>query len=794
MFLRTPIKKQYDNIHTPPSGSEETILGGPTRKFLRSLRGKSHLSFEYKSQKNSVKTPNASPAFKSEIKRRNNLPKPLNLSDNLLNTTDKEKLIIDRQQNYQRHNESTDLSSPSKLTQKVSTLEVKHEKAEFGYEISKNTPLIMPVEDKMHSNQLSLKSDVTTSKKYINHICCICDEHISTTFLGEKTIDFYCGHISHYECYLIVFEDTHANNKYPTCRLCGADCEPLDEDIISDMKSRILTSKKKKLRFPELNFPTLNSAISQSISDREQQNTPVEKIINSAQVSSSGFKSSPKVFNPFEEINLDDENDSEYIISSSATSSIIINGLRIDLEERIDEDNDWCISPIVTRSGFNMIDVYFPTINSNDFQNNNCDVLTKNSIIGSPTDFNERSFRQQLRSSIDNLIFKDSGSVPSGELLMISQFAFSTNGEFWMNQVTVVFFSTCLIFYDNSDKEIKGNLPIDQISSAVEVTKSNHTVLVIELMSCSLPQVYLRCDEEHTNATENIQKWAFYLNNVTKEFPTLLELTDCSISVMPIELSVKYEQEVLKRKITYQDVYPWEISDNKKNVCIILCLSRNLLLNSASKIKAYIKTLLDALAPNDTLGILSMGKNGKGERGPHGTFVGPVTKYWNGWDSILNDIEREYSSNHFYNFTSQIEEYLVLFDTCYRIISTISTHDSDTYRELVILGHGECPVFNVEITRENEKVKKHYDFVTLKSHFNIVSRIIDEPVDIKCMRNWDISNIILKYDQSEKYIWLGHMHYGDKKSMCLTVSGPENVQLEWYDNNTESHHVQMYNI
>lgn len=804
MFLRTPTKKRTEKSqYTPPRGDVETKLDGPTRKFLKSLSGKAHLTFDSKSRNIShIKTPDASPHSKVESKRNRNLPLPLDLSTSLSNTTDKNRLIKEFNNFSEKRTHKIQpllLGSPSKITRKNSN-NSRNNSSLTAFELKmKNSDTMSPIENSRFSTTLSLMSETNASKKYVNETCCICDEHISATFLGEKTIEFECGHISHYECYLLIFEGMYNENKHPNCQICGANCEPLDDDIISDITSRILTSKKKMPNYYELAYPTYNtSAIPRSIL-REQQNTPVERIIQSSQVTSRGFKTPTLDCNPFEDISLDDDLESEYIISSSSTSSIIINGLKIDLEEKLETEDESIDFPIVNRTENDVVEIFFPKPIPNDSSKIMSEIINDNPKLLSPTEFDESSFRKQLRSSIDNIIFDDLKVTPSGELLMISQFDFSTDGDCWMSKITVLYFSNCLIFYDSSDKQVKGNLPIDQISSAVEISLRKKPVLVIELMSCSLPQVYLRCDEELTK-TSDIRKWAFYLNNHREEKPSFIDLTECSISVMPIELSVKYEQEVLKRKITCQGLQRlWEKSENERGICLILCLSRKPLMNSETGVRPYIESILERLAPNDTLGIVSLGKDGKGDYGPFGTFVGPIDKYWSGWSSVLNDIEKDYSSDHFYNFLNELEEHLILFDTCFRLISTMTAKDTNFSRQLVLLENdilsSEHHTFNEMLINDNDKIKSKYDFVTIQNRFNVVSRKISEPLDIDLLRNWDVSNITLKRNHDLEYVWLGHMHFGETKTVKLpTKEGNQSVEIEWYDNNTNKHHVKMYTL
>ncbi|EJS44214.1 ste5p [Saccharomyces arboricola H-6] len=101
----------------------------------------------------------------------------------------------------------------------------------------------------------------TSSKKsFLNAVCTLCDEPISSRRRGEKIIELSCGHLSHQECLIISFGTTSnadVGALFPLCTKCkeeankAVQCIPKNDELKDLLISDFLINK-----IPDSELPT----------------------------------------------------------------------------------------------------------------------------------------------------------------------------------------------------------------------------------------------------------------------------------------------------------------------------------------------------------------------------------------------------------------------------------------------------------------------------------------------------------------------------------------------------------
>ncbi|CAG60454.1 uncharacterized protein GVI51_I05929 [Nakaseomyces glabratus] len=813
MFLRTPVKIQTSekSIHTPPR-DDDTLLRGPAKKLFRSFTEKSdnHSKHQNSSPQDVflpnqmyLRTPDMSPEGKSTSKKRN-IPKPLDFSQ----ITTPPQSLKKTSANYHRDNWGqshiklsplTTKPSHKKMVTSTSTIMRENVSESFSYGKNNYNRLSLDTVPSQRESLLSGSSTCSSLKKYNNQKCSICDEEMTVTFKGEKILELDCGHLSHYDCFMAIFEETHSINELPICQICGSQCQPCDEDIFSDITSQLLTLKRSLGISNTNSNHGMNSIAARAIFEREQQVTPVERIIKPSQITSAGFKTptlscTPAIEKPVEE---EDGYETDIFVSSSSTSSMIINGLTIDLEEKLsnsDSEDVEELLPLVTKPYDDTIQLEFPEPCMDVDMKSACQFsnrtgLKKSICSQENPQFNEFAFRRNLSDYIHNLLSITSFDS-TGDLHMFSNFAFSTDGEFWTQPILVFLFEKCLTLFEADSRNIIGQLPVNQISSTSELRHNNEEIIVIDLKSCLFPQIFLKNHEVAFYKQEKIKKWLYYLTDIGRVRPPLIDLTDCSINVIPIELSISYEQEVLRQRINQKSMpQPWDSDLLKRKLCLVVCIDLHKSDPNESNASDILGKILNTLCLDDMLGLVLVGKNGNGEVGPYGTFIGPVNKKWEGWIDVIRDIELWLSDDHNYEFISTEEKIKVILHTCRRI-TTMMQSDSDSsnvLRNLVIIQAGEDKLEET-LLNISDGAKKDYDSVTQTNHFSISTcKATDITSHINTLRSDDKLDVTISNE--ENVMWLGHMQEGRVYHYKNSFKG--NVTLEWRDKDSIHHKTEF---
>lgn len=133
--------------------------------------------------------------------------------------------------------------------------------------------------------------------------------------------------------------------------------------------------------------------------------------------------------------------------------------------------------------------------------------------------------------------------------------------------------------------------------------------------------------------------------------------------------------------------------ESRKKLKLVLCLS---LINCAPNEMAdeeYLKIVKNALSDiisgldeTDELGLILVGRDGCGNIGCAGTFYGFVSKLWDGWQEIID--EMTVFGNNDSIFLSSCWELNAILETADRLLSTLTELEEEFIRHMVILtGH-----------------------------------------------------------------------------------------------------------
>ena len=259
--MKTPTRVSFEKkLHTPPSGDRD-IERSPPKKFLRGLSGKVFRKTpEFKKQQaptfGCIEDSQFTPNFGLMMSKRGNIPKPLNLSRPISPPPSLKKTAGSVTSGLSKTGQLSTLQSPVNITSS-NNFNIKATNLTSSLlreSISDSTTMCDTVSDInftvmdedccidgdsydeedspifMVSLARNIKKCNSQSgpKRYIGEKCLICEESISSTFTGEKVVEFTCSHTSHYNCYLMLFETLYFQGKFPKCKICGEVSKPRD--------------------------------------------------------------------------------------------------------------------------------------------------------------------------------------------------------------------------------------------------------------------------------------------------------------------------------------------------------------------------------------------------------------------------------------------------------------------------------------------------------------------------------------------------------------------------------------
>ncbi|AQZ15565.1 FAR1 (YJL157C) [Zygosaccharomyces parabailii] len=684
-------------VHTPPSVESDT--GRP--KLLKSISGNMFKRPSLKSSQNSTLDSIELFAAGGSMSKRRLTPKPLNLAQPLSPPlTVKKKREVSPRTGSTGSLRSLKLDSPIHMLSPVKYRSCKSSgmkptnlreslkrDALRSASSSATYPIIWTdtVEDPYleensptYFRSISRNvSNITSSagrRRFITEQCSMCAEGMSSIFPGETVVQMTCSHASHYECYLAMYEPVYMSGEWPECRECHKLSKPIDPEVIQRMTSSLLTKRDSTTSLIEQHL--MQARLPGSVISNTFDFTPKDQLITSADFSSDGFKTPLRMTRTIPNYENDDTVLSYGTLFGQVTvfedklvGSLTENELFSENETTEDptekelegEELRIEIKPL-TDSRMNKR--YFVVAELPDEQHHNHCVKHN-----SKHKKHIASERKILKSQIESFVKRElNQGAEVGFLSMFDQVGYSTDGENWHNTTLVCFFEKCLILFDVSEMKTVGKIPVEQIC---HVNKLNENSLIIDLKSRALPEVYfsfpLVQDHEST-----LERWKYYLVQPDKE-ADLEHMTETAWDILPPEITPSFTECSFNDSSFECDkcTKPWQSQDADAPLQLIVCLSlsNNERHDSAAyehRIAQGLRRILECLNEGDLFGLVTVGKNGSGDIGEFGSFVGTVNKNWTGWDDFIDSLQIVECQA----FQTPLKEFNKVWETCYRLVST----------------------------------------------------------------------------------------------------------------------------
>lgn len=805
-MLKTPTRYQSEKkLHTPPSAGHGTPKQKPA-KLLKSLSGKVFRKTpDMKSQDATFQSLGSfKPNEPMTMGKRHGVPKPLVLGPPLSPPPSTKKYNY----NYDSIN-SSELSNP-KLDSPVHLVNLPlHSPINIQGKSNRrnltNTLLIetlsqipeFPKNDNediviWNDENFESKSYVEENsplfnkggerayyhsefKKYIGEKCVICEENVSHSFEGEKIIELKCNHTSHYKCYFMVMETLFGEEQIPVCKVCNKESGPKEESILVSIQSKLLSSTNTESNEVESQWIALNSSKNPT-SGTMSFLTPLEQMIRTADIESDGFNmpmlASKTPINSFV----------DSVVSDAPTED---EGYR-EIMSLIQEDNNSTETledlglnkgPLVETSECE-IDHHYAIKVQVTMPDDNLKSNSNNDEIDIDSKLIDETRSEISRYAVGKLKLDDD----LGNLLMFDIVTYSLEGERWFANTIIYYFKKYLILFDFVQDKISGKIPIEQISSIINLSPNK---ILVDLKSTSLPEIYLEFAKSSKNDLAG--KWRYFMNHISEE-PHFSNISDTALDLLPRELEEASKNII---KIHSSELYmPWVYNMSDLPIRLIVCINLSSFShlrgqNSSTEYKTLIKesinSIISKLSDNDSFGLVLVGKNGNGEIGEYGTYVGTISKTWDGWDEIIHAIEPLESDI----FTTPESELLTMLTTCYRLVSTVDDHkNTPEYVNNVIMIRERIDSEKKEIY---PLIEKFWNRIELDNGFEISQVRLDDKetlmnkVDYYHRRN--IYNLIVRLGAQE--IKYNNMKPGESKSEILKQSSGSCkhrvCDISWYD-------------
>ncbi|CAR29842.1 hypothetical protein ZYGR_0AD05300 [Zygosaccharomyces rouxii] len=836
--VRTPKNKTtFDKkVHTPPSVEQDARKS----KLLKNLSGKVFRRASLKSQQST--TLDSIELFNNvgnSMSMKRSTPKPLNLSQPLTPPPSVKGQKKELQQ--QRHQKdtfrlSTSSSSGSIKTAKLdspihlfSPLRPKSSKSNGIKPINlrnslrsastsssiRSHPIIWTetVEDPYLeedsptylcsiSKNISNVSSSAGRRRFVSEQCSMCAEGMNSIFPGETVVQMTCSHASHYECYLAMYESHYREGKWPQCRTCHKVSKPVDEDVIHKMTSSLLTRRESTSSIIEQHL--MNARLSDSASSAVFDFTPRDQLITSADISSDGFKTPlriPRVTTNYEnddtELSYENLFGSGIPTSDSNTASVVVEESR-----RVSDSNSDC-------DGDDQLDL---KIEINPLLNNHYSITAqlprdkhgKNCCKANPKR-NQHILQEKniLILQVESFVKREVDPKDEfGSLSIFDQISYSTDGERWDENTLVCFFEKCLILFDLFEMKTIGKIPIEQVC---HVNRLSETTLIIDLKNRTLPEIYFAFPPHLRNHKSVLEKWKYYLMQPGRE-PELEFMSDTAWEIFPEDMAPALMGIVgdNKRFVCNQCAKPWENGTQEVPLQLIVCLSLCQRREEdgaqyRQRIIGGLHKMLESLNDRDLLGVVTVGRNGSGEIGEFGSFVGTVSKNWSGWKEYIDELETVDGPC----FQTPLKEFNRVWETCYRLVSTSSSllegEDQNQFSKQIVLMTDDARIQRQGGKNKFEEIiKNHYGFDVTRippstSTLSLCENISSTVTNLHQKRFKDLEvtlqgNVIFKF---------GNMAPGEKKTL-YSEHQKNSMRLAARGNNANCvripYHAQWFNL
>lgn len=832
--VRTPTDKTtFDKkVHTPPSVEQDATRP----KLFKNLSGKVFRRTSLKSQSNtSLDSSGLFNKIGSSMSMKRSTPNPLNLSQPLTPPPSVKGKKKERQQHqqqlqtpYQRHqrdisrsstsgssgsSKTARLDSPihlfSPLRPKSSTSSgikptnlknsLKSASTSSGI-ISHPIMWTETVEDPYLeedsptylcsiSKNVSSVSTSAGRRRFVSEHCSMCAEGMNSIFPGETVVQMTCSHASHYECYLAMYEPHYREGKWPQCRTCHKISKPVDEDVIHKMTSSLLTHRESTSSIIEQHL--LDARLSDSAGSAMLDFTPRDQLITSADIFSDGFKTPLRI----RRVSTNYENDDtelsyENLFGSGVSTSVgnytntAANESRRPSGDSGDDDDgddqqDLRIEINSLRDNHYSITAQIPK-----------DRHSKSCCKANPKR-NQHVLQEKriLALQVESFVKSEVDSKDQfGSLSIFDQISYSTDGESWNHNTLVCFFEKCLILFDLFEMKTIGKIPMEQVCL---VNRLSETTLIIDLKSRTLPEIYFAFPPHLKNHRSILEKWKFYLMQPERE-PELEFMSDTAWEIFPEDMAPALKGIVCddKQLACSQCAKPWENSAQEVPLQLIVCLSLchgrgEDAVQCRQKILDGLRTLLESLSDRDLLGVVTVGRNGSGESGEFGSFVGTVSKNWSGWNEYIYDLETVDGPC----FQTPLKEFNKVWETCYRLVSTSSSSfengDQTQFSKQIILMIDDAGIQRQGAKNKFEEIIKNdygFDVTRIPPSTSTVSRVENISTIVTNLHQKTFKDLEVTL-QGDVILKFGNMAPGEKKTLCGELKKDSLMRFARHSNN-----------
>lgn len=856
--IKTPTNKTtFDKrVHTPPSAEHD--YGKP--KLLKGLSGKVFRRASFKSQENAtLDSVDLFNNIASSMSKKRSTPKPLNLNQPLTPppSVKKQKKKQEQQQQQQqfyseRPNDASRSSNPtssasiktfrldspihlfsplrpkSSKSSGIKPLNLRSSlKSASTASSTKSHPIVWidTVEDpyleedsptylRSFSKNLSSVSSSAGRRRFVSEECSMCSEGMNSIFPGETVVQMTCSHASHYECYLAMYESHYRESKWPQCRTCNKVSKPIDEDVIHKMTSSLLTRRESTTSIIEQHL--MNVRFPEGPVSPMLEFTPRDQLITSADISSDGFKTPlriPRVSANYEneDTALSYENLFGNGISSaeaSLVSGLVEEGQRervhdIISEEYDDDRQNLKIEINLLPDNRYSLSVQIPE----DKHGKNC--CKRNPKRNQQILQEKRILKLQVETFLKREVDPDD---QFGFLSIFDQIGYSTDGEHWNHNTLVCFFEKSLILYDLFEMKTVGKIPIEQVCHVNRLSESS---LIIDLKNRTLPEIYFAFPAHLRDRNSVLEKWKYYLMQADQE-PELELMSDTAWDIFPEEMASALMGFSCNDKwlVCDQCVKPWQNGAHEGPLQLIVCLSLCQRHDEdgnrcRQRIVDSLRKLLDSLNDRDLLGVVTVGRNGSGDIGEYGSFVGTVSKNWSGWTEYIGGLETVEGPS----FQTPLKEFNKVWETCYRLVSTSSflleDEDQKRFSKQIILMIDDTKIQGQGGRNKfEEMIKNDYGFDVTRLPPSTTNLSTPTPALTFSQGTGDLSSIVTNLHQKRfkdlvvtlqgnMIFQFGNMAPGEKKTV---LSGHENGLIRLASRGNIGtriripYHAQWYNL
>lgn len=680
--LKTPTRfsSPKKKLHTPPSVGHDS----ERNKQFKLLRKGSFKTLSKYHEKVDLSADSISLSGKNVMKGRKNIPRPLNLTGQLSPPPSSKKSVQSNSEVLRRSatSKNTDLDSPFQIEGQPKCLrsinltsmlieEDLNSIGGFDSPLQRNSSLPSSIFDDLNREDGSFRSRTTSRtlsssglRRFTGELCSICSENLSTSFVGEKIMELTCGHTCHNECYMILLQPNH---DFPQCIDCNKSVKPKDEEMLQIVTSKMAFSLNKLEEEGDANIIKQYIELN-PLSLKLKNFTPRDKIIHTADLTVNGFITPLNAIQ--EEVSFSTASSPSICRSNSMFEDF---GSVVDIGSLKDSQvNSSNISPAasVIKNPF-FEEKHFDIV----FKEDNLIVKALNGDDPSNTEFQETRNTKSKNNSEVTAFVKELLNIKDekSKLLLFDELSYSTDGDDWEIGYILFLFDKELIIYDTANKLVEGQIPISNVS---DVTKLNDNILLVDLKSTSLPEIYL----DFAGNYNVLKKWQNSILNIESfDNSNIFQLSSTCLDIIPDNLimGVQKSGSLFKRQ---------DQSKLQTKLHIIICLNLSAgqcesPLQYMDRVKSTIMDILHNLNDNDQIGLVLVGRDGKGNEGQFGTFIGLIDKSWSGWEEIISNLTP--ITNKVFDNDQQILNKMM--ETCYKLDIRVGNVKENINKEIIIL-------------------------------------------------------------------------------------------------------------